>query len=168
MNATNQFTVEIGVANLPMTERLFLWAIRAWSAHHNDLSPVWWSLERAFACEDVSPALPHFHALMNELFAGLVRWPDIRCVACPRLGNDEARLLCMFAYTQEQHISAAQRELNDLVLRPRVRMVSAHAEKCLESIAHTALRFGSPQHIANSVNNRACSEHAAPSVRSAH
>lgn len=145
MNVANRVTADVGVANLPTTERFFLWAIRAWSAHHNDLSPIWWSLERAFACEDISPALPHFHSLMRELFAGLARWPDIRCVACPRLGDDEAHLLCMFAYVQTQNISAARLELSELALRSRVRAVCTHAEQCLQSATRKMLRFGSPQ-----------------------
>lgn len=122
---------ELGVVALPVTERLFLWAIRAWSAYHSDLTAVWWSLDRAFKQEGIAPALPHFHRLMSDLFVGFKRWPDIRCVGCPRLGKDEARLLAAFARLQTRDLAGARSELQELALRSTARAVCEGAQQCV-------------------------------------
>jgi hypothetical protein len=130
-----------GVIDLPVTERLFLWAIRAWSAHHSDLTPIWWSLDRAFAQEGIHPALPPFHQSMSALFAGLKRWPDIRCVRCPHLGADEERLLRVFACLQHDDEVGARRALRDWVLRSCVRELCGHAAECAAIVTAAGLRF---------------------------
>jgi hypothetical protein len=126
------------VANLSAHERLFVWAIRAWAANHADLSSVWWSLDRAFTQEGIPLALPSFHDTMSTLFAGLKRWPDIRCVGCPHLGDDELRLLDLLASLQQGNEVVARSRLRDLVLPAAARAVCRHATKC----AHQAKTCG--------------------------
>lgn len=130
-----------GVTDLPVTERLFLWAIRAWSAHHCDVTPIWWSLDRAFAQQDMHGALPRFHEFMSALFAGLKRWPDIRCVRCPQLGGDEARLLDVLAHLQQDNELSARRALRDWVLRSAVREMCEHAAACVAIAAAAGRQF---------------------------
>lgn len=88
------------VSHLPPTERLLLWAIRAWSAHHVDISGIWWSLDRAFSQAGIRTALDPFDSMMCMIFGGLRHWPDIRCVRCPRLGKDELNLLAVIGHLQ--------------------------------------------------------------------
>lgn len=140
-NAMHDFRVATGVIHLPVTERLFLWAIRAWSAHHSDVTPIWWSLDRAFAQEGMHCALPPFHQLMSALFAGLKRWPDIRCVRCPHLGSDEERLLSVLACLQHDDEVGARRALRDWVLRSAAREMCEHAAQCAAIAAAAGLRF---------------------------
>lgn len=111
----------IGVANLPVPERVMLWAIRAWSAHHCDLTAIRLSLDSTFAAEGMRAAVPSFDRMMAALFSGLRRWPDVRCVRCPRLGSDEASLLTAFGHLQRGEEGAARRSLHDWVLRPAAR-----------------------------------------------
>jgi hypothetical protein len=137
----HDFRVATGVIHLPVTERLFLWAIRAWSAHHSDVTPIWWSLDRAFAQEGMHSALPPFHQLMSALFVGLKRWPDIRCVRCPHLGSDEARLLSVLAHLQHNNEVGARRALRDWVLRSAAREMCEHAMQCAAIAAAAGFRF---------------------------
>ena len=137
----HDFRVATGVIHLPVTERLFLWAIRAWSAHHSDVTSIWWSLDRAFAQEGMHSALPPFHQLMSALFVGLKRWPDIRCVRCPHLGSDEARLLSVLAYLQQDNEVGARRALRDWVLRSAAREMCEHAAQCAAIAAAAGFRF---------------------------
>lgn len=137
----HDFRVATGVIQLPVTERLFLWAIRAWSAHHSDVTPIWWSLDRAFAQEGMHSALPPFHQLMSVLFAGLKRWPDIRCVRCPHLGSDEERLLSVLACLQHDNEVGARGALRDWVLRSAAREMCEHAATCAAIAATAGLRF---------------------------
>jgi hypothetical protein len=140
------------VANLPAPERLFLWAVRAWSAYHTDLPLVWWTLDRAFTQEKIHAALPPFHELMSALFAGLKRWPDIRCVRCLHLGTDEACLLSVFAYLQSDDERGARNALQTWVLRSAVRVVCEQASECIAIAAAAGLHFMPAQPIPSSVS----------------
>lgn len=138
-----QAEVPICVATLPPTERFFLWAIRAWSAHHSDLTPIWRSLDHAFTQEHITAALEPFDQFMSALFAGLRRWPDIRCVACPRLGTDERQLLSAFAHLQQGNGAVARCALQTCVLDSAARMVVRHARRCAEQASAAGLQFAS-------------------------
>lgn len=129
------------VANLPTMERLFLWAIRTWAAHHDDVSPVWWSLDRAFAQEGIHAALAPFDRMMAATFAGLKRWPDIRCVRCSQLGAEEALLLCLFAQLQQNNLFGARLLLQDWLLRTAARIAADSAEECVRIVSGAGLRF---------------------------
>lgn len=131
----------IAVAELPLAERFFLWAIRAWSAHHTDLSTIWWSLDHAFAQERMPAALAPFDQAMSALFAGLKRWPDIRCVACPRLGVDERQLLNAFAHLQQGNGVVARCALRTCVLDSAARIVVRHAQRCADLASGAGLQF---------------------------
>jgi hypothetical protein len=133
------------VTNLLVSERMLLWAIRSWSAHHNDLTAVWWSLDRAFTHERIHAALPCFHRLMSALFAGLKRWPDIRCAVCSQVGCDETRMLSAFAYLQQGNESGAYRALENWVLPSAVRIVCKHALEFVQIASHAGVRFAFPQ-----------------------
>lgn len=128
---------------LPRTERLFLWAIRAWSAHHGDLTFAWWSLERAFAREGIGGALAAFHQMMSALFAGWPRWPDIRCPECEHIGVTEESLLLMLAALQSGDDVGVRRELHALVLRPSMREVLLAASECVRTATAAGLQFAS-------------------------
>lgn len=129
------------VTALPATERFFLWAIRAWSAHHTDLSTIWWSLDHAFAQQKILDALASFDLLMSSLFAGLKRWPDIRCVACPRLGADEQQLLRALSHLQRDNVVAARAALQVCALASAARVMSLHAQRCARIASLAGLRF---------------------------
>jgi len=129
------------VVALPRPERLFLWAIRAWSASHTDLTTVWWSLDRAFTQEGVHAALAPFHELMAALFAGLKRWPEIHCVASPYLGRDEVRLLSAFTHLQDGNELGMQAALGDWVQRAAIREMRQHAADCVTIAVLARMRF---------------------------
>lgn len=129
------------VVSLPRPERLFLWAIRAWSASHTDLTAVWWSLDRAFTQEGVQSALAPFHELMSALFAGLKRWPEIHCVASPYLGHDEMRLLSSFTHLQSGNELGMQAALGDWVQRAAIRKIRRHVAECVTITALARMRF---------------------------
>lgn len=132
------------MAKMPLPERLFLWAMRAWSASHNDLTAVWWSLDRAFSQERIPAALPPFHQLMSTLFAGFKQWPDICCVVCPQLGRDEARLLRVLTYLQHGNDVGARGVLNELVLRSAARVAYRYAAECVDIVSAAGLQFTGP------------------------
>lgn len=141
MNALSIDGAVIAVAELPYAERFFLWAIRAWSAHHTDLSAIWWSLDHAFAQEKLPTALAPFDQAMSAVFAGLKRWPDIRCVACPRLGVDERQLLNAFAHLQHGNAAVARVALQTCVLGAAARVVACHAQRCVDSASVAGMQF---------------------------
>lgn len=121
-----------------------MWATRAWAASHTDLTNVWWSLDRAFSQEGMSAALPPFHQLMSTLFAGLKRWPDIRCVACPHLGRDETRLLRVLSHLQRGNEVGARAVLGELVLRSSIRVACRHAAECVTIVSAAGRQFTGP------------------------
>lgn len=159
MNADNVSVRAIDLALLPTAERLFLWATRAWSAYHSDLTAVWWSLDRAFRQEQIHLALPIFHQLMSSLFDGLRRWPDIRCVACSRVGLHEARLLMMYMHLQRGNEVAARSALQDWVVRSAARSVCEHARQCTVIASTAGLSF---QFMAFGCSTQAAHEIAQP------
>lgn len=157
-----QYLSEVLVPNLPTTERLFLWAIRTWAAHHDDVSPIWWSLDRAFAQEDIHAALTPFDRMMSAAFAGLKRWPDIRCVHCLNLGQEEAHLLHAFAHLQQNNEVGARLALQDWLMRSATRVVCEFAQHCVRAASAGGLRFAS-----NSVHlqqNAAACAHQAQAI----
>ena len=141
MNSLHESGCAMGVGTLAAPERLLLWAMRAWSAYHSDLTAVWWSLDRAFTQEGIHSALPSFHHVMSALFAGLKRWPDIRCVQCPRLGADEARLLSVFARLQHDNEVGARHALQGWVVRSAARVMCERAVECVGIASSAGLRF---------------------------
>jgi hypothetical protein len=140
------------VVRMPPAERLFLWAIRTWSASHVDLTVVWWSLDRCFSHEGMPAALPPFHEFMSTIFAGLKQWPDIRCVACPHLGRDEERLLHVLGHLQHGNEVGARAALNELTLRSAGRVACRHAAECVEIVSAAGLRFTGPTATASDVS----------------
>jgi len=144
MKSMNEPSVVSVVEQMPLPERLFLWAIRAWAASHTDLTAVWWSLDRAFSQEGMPAALPPFHQLMSTLFSGLKRWPDIRCVACPHLGRDEVRLLRVLGHLQQGNEVGARAVLGELVLRCATRTACRHAVECVAIVSAAGRQFTGP------------------------
>lgn len=138
-----QHLTEILVPNLPTAERLFLWAVRTWAAHHDDVSPIWWSLDRAFAQEDIHAALAPFDRMMSAVFSGLKRWPDIRCARCLNLGQQEAQLLSAFAHLQQNNEVGARLALQDWLIRSAARVVCESAQQCTRIASAAGLRFAS-------------------------
>jgi hypothetical protein len=141
MNAISSEGAVVAVAELPRAERFFLWAMRAWSAHHTDLSAIWWSLDQAFTHERIPQALAPFDQAMATVFTGLKRWPDIRCVACPRLGSDERHLQHAFAHLQHGNAAVALSALQCCVLGSAARVVLRHAGKCVDLAYEVGLQF---------------------------
>ena len=133
--------VIFNAGSLPRPERLFLWAIRSWSAHHADISAIWWGLDSAFSHEQIHPALASFDSMMTALFAGLKRWPDVRCVRCAYLGADERQLLNMLANLQHGNEVGARLALQQWVLRAAVTTVCEHAGACIQIALAAGLRF---------------------------
>lgn len=131
------------VVQLDAPARLLLWSIRAWSAHHTDLSAIWWSLDRAFTAQGMAQALPPFHACMRALYAGLLRWPDIRCVECPYLGKEEESLLEMFTALQAGQERRARSRLQDWVVRGAINAAITQGLQCMREAAQSGWRLQS-------------------------
>lgn len=141
MNAITLDGAIVPVADLPRAERFFLWAIRAWSAHHTDLSAIWWSLDQAFGREQMPAALAPFDQAMTAVFAGLKRWPDIRCVACPRLGVDERQLLNAFSHVQHGNGAVARLALQACVVSSAARVIVRRLQHCADAASQVGLLF---------------------------
>lgn len=137
----------VHVLTLPLPERLFLWAVRTWSAHHDDVSVIWWSLDSAFARERIHAALLPFDSFMSAVFDGLRHWPDIRCVRCATLGAQEIQLLDLLGHLQRQNELGARAALQDWVLRPAMRLACEHAAACARIAAEAGLKFSAPPRL---------------------
>lgn len=137
----NEQPHEPALAQLSDAQRMLVWAVRAWSAHHADLTSIWWSIDQAFTRQGLRFALPVFHDMMDALFSGLAVWPDIACVACPRLTRHEQRLLDLFAAHERSDEAGARRALQDWVLRSAARVVSQHAYQCVWIASAAGVRF---------------------------
>jgi len=129
------------LAELPDAQRMLVWAVRAWSAHHTDLTGIWWSIDQAFTRQGLRFALPVFHDMMDALFTGLAVWPEIACVSCPRLTRHERCLLELFAAHERGDEAGARRALKDWVLRSAARVVSQHAYQCVWIASAAGVRF---------------------------
>jgi hypothetical protein len=123
------------VIELQPTERFFLWAIRAWASAHTDITEMWPSLDRGFTREHIADALEPFDRMMSAVFAGLARWPDIRCVRCPYLGAEEARLLTTLAALRCRDDIAARAALHDWIRPAAARRICKHGRVCMEIAA---------------------------------
>jgi hypothetical protein len=123
------------VPDLPFADRFFVWAIRAWAAHHVDITEIWWGLDRGFTQERMPQALIPFDRTMTVIFAGLTRWPDIRCVRCAYLGADEARLLDSFAALQRGDEAVARSALRSWVNASGVRQACKSGLECVRIAA---------------------------------
>jgi hypothetical protein len=133
------------VIELPSTERFFLWAIRAWASAHTDITEMWPSLDRGFTREHIPDALEPFDRMMSAVFAGLARWPDIRCVRCPYVGAEEARLLTTLAALRCRDDIAARAALHDWIRPAAARQICKHGRVCMEIAAICVVRPDSPR-----------------------
>lgn len=167
MSFEEMCAAEVKIAShLPFAERLLLWAVRAWSAHHSDLSGVWWSLDRAFTDARIRPALEPFHSMMSTLYTGLIRWPDIRCVGCPQLGEDEARLLMVVARLQQNQRSWAYSALRGLTAPSATRKTCDAAVEMVRVMNASQLTLSIEPDLAIVIAaNRPQSWHSQSSVR---
>jgi hypothetical protein len=123
------------VIELPPTERFFLWAIRAWASAHTDITEVWSSLDRGFTREHIPNALEPFDRMMSAVFAGLARWPDIRCVRCPYVGAEEAHLLAALAALRRGNEITARAALHDWIRPAAARQVCKDGRVCMKIAA---------------------------------
>lgn len=129
------------VIELPPKECFFLWAIRAWASAHTDISEVWSSLDRGFTREHVPDALEPFDRMMSAVFAGLTRWPDIRCVRCPYVGAEEARLLAVLAALRYGDEITARAALHGWIRPAAARKICKDGRVCMEIAAVCRVRL---------------------------
>lgn len=125
------------VLELPWLERTLLWAIRSWAAYHDAPQPVWTALEQVFSEVGMHPALEPFGRMMTGVFAGLKRWPDIRCVRCLRLGKDEYELLFVLTGAVHAQQSSIEPYFKRLLLPAAARVATAAALEVV-SFIHNA------------------------------
>lgn len=92
-SASKMVTRAPSVLDLSTLQRTLLWAMRAWAAYHD--TPQWLQrpLQQVFAEAGLMPAFKPFARFMECWFAGMHRLPDIRCVRCLRMGQDEHAML---------------------------------------------------------------------------
>lgn len=135
------------VPHLSPPDRLLLWAIRAWSAHHMDITGIWWALDRAFSQTGIRDALDPFDSMMCMVFGALRRWPDIRCVRCPRAGEDELRLLAIIAALQTDRRSEGLELLRDLVAPAAARKTCDYAAAVARTLQAAGLLMAPATHI---------------------
>jgi hypothetical protein len=148
------------VAELPQAERFFVWAIRAWASAHTDITEIWSRLEHGFTREHIPEALEPFDRMMSAVFAGLARWPDIRCVRCPYLGAEEARLLAMLAAFRRRDAIAARAALHDWIRPAAARQICDDARVCIGITADCAACVGEPCSFEpNSISSDSSSQH---------
>jgi hypothetical protein len=103
------------VEALQTAEHFVLCTTRLWVARHVDaerrraLPP----LADGFAAASAEAALPPFETFFHLVAAGAQRSLDIRCMKCPCLGDDEARLLQAVSLLQQQRPSVVGAILAD-------------------------------------------------------
>lgn len=136
-------------------QRLLLWAIRTWSAYHDDPTAVWWSLDRAFSEAGIRPALAPFGQMMSALCAGWKRWPSIACVRCPRVSADERELLLLLdqlceSVTRRRTQRAARQRLRQMVIEPSADVACAAAIELVTVIVGAGLDIVVSNQVKNS------------------
>jgi hypothetical protein len=135
--------VQSSVLDMAGVDRLLLWAIRTWSAYHDEPAAVHSSLERAFVEAGLQSGLQPFEQLMRRLFLGWKRWPDIRCVRCLRLGRDEGDLLRLLYLLQQEQPESAVMLIRRMVSSAAMPGVQLAATELVRALC-TASLFVSP------------------------
>jgi len=94
-------------AVLTVPERLIVWGMRAWVACIKSGQCPETCLREAYGRFGVLAAASSLDALMQVIRQATTRIIDVRCVNCPHLSPDEARLLQAFAALQQREPTTA-------------------------------------------------------------
>jgi hypothetical protein len=104
---------KIPVCTLPHAERFVVWAARAWiDAHCAGRIPCP-RLQNLFQHLQLQDCIGPFYSLFTLVANEASRDLDFRCPACGTLGDDERRLLALFAAYQQGAARAADVILQD-------------------------------------------------------
>lgn len=121
------------------TERLLVWAVRVWVAHHKAGAVPCRGYSYAFTRVGLADAPLLLHRLMQMVAAHARRGIDVRCIGCPQVSPDEGRVLTALAAAQRGDLTAAQAPLRDLMEVAAVNW--AHAV-----LATLAAQMTAPEH----------------------
>lgn len=114
------------IAELRTAEMYVVCAARLWVAHYKGAQGASRDLERGFATAGVAEeGLASLCRFFDTVAVAAGRPLDIRCVKCPRLGEDEAALLQMVAYLQHGVERGATTLLEGWVPQAAVRVALA-------------------------------------------
>lgn len=100
--------MEVPVSTLPAAERFIVWAARVWiAAHCNDQMPCQ-RLQNMFQHLQLQDCLGPFYALLSLLVTECSRDLDFRCPGCRSLGEDERKMVTLFAALQQGSTQVAE------------------------------------------------------------
>lgn len=139
---TDQFCgTTVHVCTLPHAERLVVWAARAWIEAHGTGRLPCRRLRSMFQHLQLQDSLGPFYSLFTFLAHEACRDLDFRCPACGTLGDDERRLLTLFAAYQQGAARAADVVLDDWLPRSMAERAAYPARLIANGLAESGLRL---------------------------
>jgi hypothetical protein len=132
---------EVHVCTLPHAERFVVWAARAWiDAHYTGRIPCR-RLQGMFQHLQLQDCIGPFYSLFTFLANDASRDLDFRCPACGTLGDDERRLLTLFAAYQQGAARAADVVLEDWLPDAMAARAAYPARLVANGLADSGLRL---------------------------
>jgi hypothetical protein len=132
---------EVRVCTLPHAERLVVWAARAWiDAHCAGRFPCR-RLQSLFQHLNLQDCIGPFYSLFTFLAHEASRDLDFRCPACGTLGDDERRLLALFAACQQGAARTADVILQDWLPDGMAERAAYPARLVANGLAESGLRL---------------------------
>jgi len=125
--------------DLTATERLLVWAIRVWVAHHRAGAVPCRGYSYAFVRVGLPDAPLLLHRFMQLIAANARRGINIRCIGCPQVSPDERRVLTALAAAQRGELAVVQALLRDVIEDSTVNWVHA-------VLATLAAQMTTPEH----------------------
>lgn len=141
------YAAESPLDDLRTAELLVVAVLRLWAAPLREpdrTHPHW---HNGFLAADVGEdGLMAFDRLMRVAIATARQPLDLRCARCPRLGEDEARLLCIVGLLQQGRHADAGSMLDQWLPPSAVRLALPAAVGLAVALGEAGLRFtGRPQ-----------------------
>lgn len=133
---------ETPLQRLSAAELFVVCTLRFWVADYRDGDCEYASWRRGFAHARISgEGAEGFDALLWVIAASARRTLDVRDVRCPKLGDDEARLLQLTGSLQQDRLAEAVAVLSDWLPPAGVRLALGPAQRLASALAERALRI---------------------------
>ena len=100
--------MEMPVSSLPATERFVVWAARVWITAHCEGQMPCRRLQDMFHHLQLQDCLGPFYSLLSLLMNEGSRDLDFRCPCCRSLGEDERKMVTLFAAFQQGATQVAE------------------------------------------------------------
>ncbi len=127
-------------SKLPTLENIVLWSMRAWVIGHCRRIDIASRIETVFVQLGVPESAAHLDGFMGALGGGVRRTLKVNCVCCKQVSADEAALLQVFAFQQDEAHEEAYAILEDMV-------TEAAAAACSDQAHRLALSLQAAGHL---------------------